>query len=78
MQVKSFMYNMILSELEDAVGVENVSTSEVERASYTVDYFWLSRMWQDKGAEGPKPDIIVRPGSTEEVSKILKDRKSVV
>ena len=35
MQVKSFMYNMILSELEDAVGVENVSTSEVERASYT-------------------------------------------
>ena len=72
MQVKSFMYNMIISELEDAVGVENVSTSEVERASYTVDYFWLSRMWQDRGAEGPKPDIIVRPGCTEEVSKVLK------
>ena len=72
MQVKSFMYNMILSELEDVVGVENVSTSEVEKASYTVDYFWLSRMWQDRGAEGPKPDIIVRPGSTEEVSKVLK------
>ena len=63
---------MILSELEDAVGVENVSTAEVDRASYTVDYFWLSRMWQDRGAEGPKPDVIVRPGSTEEVSKVLK------
>lgn len=72
MQVKSFMFDMIRSELEDAVGVENVSTSEVDRASYTVDYFWLSRMWQDRGAEGPKPDIIVRPGSSEEVSKVLK------
>ena len=72
MQIKSFMFNMILSELEDAVGVENVSTAEVDRASYTVDYFWLSRMWQDRGAEGPKPDIIVRPGCTEEVSKVLK------
>ena len=72
MQVKSFMFQMILSELEDVVGVENVSTSEVDRASYTVDYFWLSRMWHDRGAEGPKPDIIVRPGCTEEVSKVLK------
>ena len=72
MQVKSFMFDMIRSELEDVVGTENVSTSEVDRASYTVDYFWLSRMWQDRGAEGPKPDIIVRPGSSLEVSKVLK------
>ena len=71
MQIKSFMFNMILSELEDAVGRDNVSVSEAEKASYTVDYFWLSRMWQDRGAEGPKPDIIVRPGSAQEVSKVL-------
>ena len=32
MQDKSLMFYMIRSELEDAVGVENVSTKEVERA----------------------------------------------
>ena len=63
---------MIRSELEDAVGVENVSTKKNERAVYSVDYFWLSRKWQDAGEEGPMPDIVVRPGSTEEVSKVLK------
>ena len=72
MQKKSFMTDMIIFELEDAVGKENVSISETERSVYTVDYFWLSRMWQDRGAEGPMPDVVVRPGSAEEVSKVLK------
>ena len=40
-----------ISELEDAVGVENVSTKKTERAVYSVDYFWLSRKWQDAGEE---------------------------
>ena len=72
MQEKSLMFRMICSELEDAVGVENVSTAKTERAVYSVDYFWLSRKWQDAGEEGPMPEIIVRPGSTEEVSKVMK------
>ena len=33
MQDKSLMFYMIRSELEDAVGVENVSTKEIERAA---------------------------------------------
>ena len=57
MQDKSLMFYMIRSELEDAVGVENVSTKEIERAVYSVDYFWLSRKWQDAGEQGPMPDI---------------------
>ena len=72
MNDKSFMFNMICSELEDAVGIENVSTKKTERAVYSVDYFWLSRKWQDAGVAGPMPDIIVCPGSADEVSKVLK------
>lgn len=53
MQDKSLMFYMIRSELEDAVGVENVSTKEIERAVYSVDYFWLSRKWQDAGERVP-------------------------
>ena len=72
MEFRGFMRNMILSELEDAVGVENVSTSNDQKLAYSTDYFWLSRMVADKGAEPALPDYIVRPGSAEEVSKVLK------
>lgn len=72
MEFKSFMVNMIRSELEDAVGVENVSDTHAEKLIHGVDYFWLSRMWADKGLTPPAADFIVRPGSTEEVSRVLK------
>ncbi len=72
MQFKEFMINMIQSELEDVVGQQNVSVLEADKLTYGVDYFWVGRMWADKGRVPPKPDFIVMPGSAEEVSKILK------
>ena len=39
MQDRSLLFQMIRSELEDAVGEENVSTKRAERAIYSVDYF---------------------------------------
>ena len=72
MALRGFMSDMIRSELEDAVGQDNVSVSSGEKLAYGTDYFWVSRMWVDKGQTPPVPDYIVRPGSTEEVSKVLK------
>ena len=73
MELKAFMPGMILDELADAVGgYENVSMEMSDRATYGVDYFWIGRMWQDRGEVPPMPDWIVRPGATEEVSKIMK------
>lgn len=72
MERKAFMSDMIRSELEDVVGVENVSVALSDRATYGVDYFWIGRMWQDRGQIPPMPDWIVRPGSAQEVSKLLK------
>jgi alkyldihydroxyacetonephosphate synthase len=72
MVFKEFMVNMIQNELEDVVGEENVSVLEADKLTYGVDYFWISRMWADKGKCPPKPDFIVLPASAEEVSKILK------
>lgn len=72
MKFEAFMPDMILTELEDVVGRENVSTSESERRIYGVDYFWISRMWSDRGQKPPVPDYIVRPAATQEVSAILK------
>ena len=72
MKLQAFMIDMVRNELEDAVGVENVSVSKADKLSYGVDYFWIARMWADKGQVVPQPDFIVRPESAEEVSKVLK------
>ena len=72
MRFNAFMGQMIQSELEDIVGEKNVSTGESEKLVYGVDYFWISRMWADKGRTPPMPDIIVRPESSKEISAILK------
>lgn len=72
MEDNSLMFQMICSELEDAVGAGNISTKRSERAVYSVDYFWLSRKWEDAGIPGPMPDIIVCPGSAEEISRVMK------
>ena len=78
MELKAFMSNMIQTELEDAVGEENVSSSNADKLTYGVDYFWVSRMWVDKGETPPQPDFVVRPGTAEEVSKVLNVSQQAV
>lgn len=72
MLLKSFMYDMVQSELEDAVGKEYVSQRAVDKLTYGVDYFWLPRMWMERGEKLPEADWIVQAGSAEEVSAVLK------
>lgn len=72
MEFRGFMPAMILTELEDAVGAQNVGSTDGDKLAYSTDYFWLSRMTVDKGAPAALPDYVVRPGSAEEISKVLK------
>jgi len=72
MEFRGFMPEMIRSELEDAVGVENVSCSSGEKLAYGTDYFWVARMAADKGLPPALPEFVVRPGSSEEISKVMK------
>ena len=71
METQSFMFDMILSELEDAVGQKHVSTRSSDKIAHSVDYFWIPRMCADKGYPLPAADFIVRPGAPEEVSRVL-------
>ncbi|MDR1828314.1 MAG: FAD-binding oxidoreductase [Methylobacteriaceae bacterium] len=71
MNPKGYMTQMILSELEDAVGRDNVSTRETDKIVTAVDLFWIPRMWADRGQYPATADVIVRPGTTEEVAKVL-------
>lgn len=72
MEFRGYMIDMIRTELEDIVGVEHVSTKKSETTVYGVDYFWISRMWADRGMEPPRADFVVRPDTTEEVSRLMK------
>ncbi|MCD8349724.1 MAG: FAD-binding oxidoreductase [Planctomycetaceae bacterium] len=72
MQRSDYLFYYVLTQLEDAVGRENVSTRQSDREIHSVDNFLLSRLWEDRGMPPALCDIIVRPGSTEEVSKVLQ------
>ena len=72
MQMNEFLFSMILTELEDAVGKENCSVKEIDKLTHSVDYYWLSRMWADRGRRMPEADFVVAPKDAQETSKVLK------
>lgn len=60
------------AELASIVGPSHVRSSAADRLVYSVDVFWVPQMWIDRGLRPPLPDVIVYPGSVEEVSAILR------
>jgi len=72
----TYMFDMILFELQDVVGREHVSIKSADKETYSIDYFWISEMWHDrqKGRDITRPtaDFIVHPENANEVSRILK------
>jgi alkyldihydroxyacetonephosphate synthase len=65
-------WRMLESELADILGWEYVITDETDRTVYGVDYFWLPRMFIDRGETPPIPDVVVLPGTPGELSKVIK------
>lgn len=73
----SYMFDMIVFELQDIVGKEYVSVKQADKEVYSIDYFWVTEMWHDRKKDNsnlsrPSPDIIINPSNAEEISKILK------
>jgi len=73
---RSYMFDMVLFELQDIVGKDYVSTKKSDKEVYSIDYFWVPEMFHDrqKGRDivRPKPDFIVHPANSSQVSRILK------
>ena len=60
----------IIKRLEDAIGKENVNTSDMERMLYCHD---LAPLPKEAGfAFNNIPDVVVRPSTVEDVSKIVR------
>jgi len=60
------------NELVDIVGRGNTLTHPSDLIYYGVDYMWVPRMYIDRGLVPPTPDLVVLPGSSREVSQIVK------
>lgn len=60
----------VVAKLQDAIGIENVKTSKMERLLYSHDLAPLPNIAQI--AFKNLPDIVVRPHTTEDVVKIVK------
>ena len=72
MKLRGLEYDMVLSELADAVGEEHISTRASDKLVYATDWSWMPQMWLDRGEEAPSPDFIVHPGSAEEIARVLQ------
>jgi alkyldihydroxyacetonephosphate synthase len=59
-------------DLEAIVGADHVSRRETDRLTYSVDSYWMPQMWLDRGERTPTPDVIVHPGTTNEVADVLR------
>ena len=71
-QLSSYQLDMVLGELIDIVGRQDVSTATPDRFIYAVDHYWVPEMWVDKGEQPILPDFVVHPETPEEVSRILQ------
>ncbi len=69
---RGYHLGMVLSELVDIVGEAHVSTRESDRLAYATDWWWVPQMWLDRGEAPVLPDVIVHPGSPEEISRVLQ------
>ncbi|MFQ5929263.1 MAG: FAD-binding oxidoreductase [Acidobacteriota bacterium] len=70
--LNDFQRDMLSSELEEVVGLKNVSTLATDRLVYSTDWSWMPQMWLDRGMQPTAADFVVHPGSAEEISAILK------
>jgi alkyldihydroxyacetonephosphate synthase len=69
---KNYNYLMLKSELAWVVGEENVQTGDSDKLGHSIDYYWVPQLWHDRGETPTPPDFIVHPGTTKEVSEIMK------
>ncbi|MFD0959877.1 FAD-binding oxidoreductase [Paenibacillus chungangensis] len=71
MELVGYTLAMFRSELENAVGKENVVDVEEKRKELSIDQSWITHMWNERKQPMATPYFIVRPSTTEEVSKVM-------
>ena len=68
----SYLNRVLLYELEDIVGAENVTDKRADLDAVSTDVCSIRRFCIDRGREPVTPDVIVSPQTTDQVSKVLR------
>ena len=68
----SYLNRVLLYELEDIVGEENVTDKRADLEAVSTDVCSISRFWIDRGRVAVTPDVIVSPKTAAQVSKVLQ------
>ena len=63
---------VVFNDLAGVVGYENVSTNEVERSAYIGDVGFLGKVMPAHKLKLQKPDFIVWPQTTQQVSQVMQ------
>jgi alkyldihydroxyacetonephosphate synthase len=72
-QNRSFIKNVVLNELIEALGAEKVSHSEIDRTVYSRDSIvQYSSPLREEDPELPRADFVCFPETAEEVSRIIR------
>ncbi len=66
------LFDVILNEIIDIVGNDDVTTHKAERMAYGLDAYLVPQMWLDRSLRPPGPDWIVFPESAGEICRLLK------
>ena len=72
MEFTDVLWNIIRTEFEDVVGVDNVNLEKADLITHGNDTFWPTYQLVTLGSTPTLPRMVVLPGSTEEVSKVLQ------
>ncbi len=71
-ELPTYVIPMFEAELSGIVGPDGYSSAEADRLCYAVDYYWVPRVWFDRGMPMPKPRWVVLPRSVTEVAGVLR------
>ena len=61
----------IMKKLHDIMGKKNVSDREIDRLSYSKDYWPIALRWTLEGKVAALPDFIVWPETTQQISHLV-------
>lgn len=67
-----YPFLMIVNEIQSIVGKNNVSVKHIDKLAYGCDYYWVPRVWVDRGRTPTLPDVIVHAESSKHISEVLK------
>ncbi len=69
---KDYDKGKVVKWLTEILGKENVTDAEIDKFSYSRDYWLISAQWTLDGKLASKPDFIVWPETVEQVSALFK------